>query len=81
MLEISCDDPAAALGAVKEAGLGETALFANKIHLNVTDEASGRKAVAGVLVAAGIGLEKVETVAPSLEDVFISVLSAEGGAP
>ena len=80
MLEISCDDPAAALGLIKDARLGETALFANKIHLNVSDEAAGRKAVADILVAANIGLENVETVAPSLEDVFISVLSEAGGA-
>jgi len=78
MLEISADNPPAALGALKAAGLGETAFFANKIHLRVDEEAAGREAAAAVLAGAGIELLSVQRIAPSLEDVFISVLSDEG---
>ena len=81
MLEINSDDPARALGALKAARIGETALFANRIHLNVSDEESGRERAASALSGAGIHLLSIDRVAPSLEDVFISVLSDEGEQP
>lgn len=77
MLELTCDDPAKALGKIRSADIGETALFANKIHLNVMDEASGKQEAAETLAQAGVRLIAAETVTPSLEDVFISVLSRE----
>ena len=79
MLEIACDNPAGALGVLKREALGDTALFASKIHLHVTDEDSGRRAVEQVLDSQGIRIHGIERVAPSLEDVFISVLSGEEG--
>jgi ABC-2 type transport system ATP-binding protein len=78
MLEISCDNPAGAIGLLKAAGIGETALFANKIHINVREESAGREHIARLLAERKIAVDGIEHVAPTLEDVFISVLSEEG---
>jgi ABC-2 type transport system ATP-binding protein len=78
MLEIDCSDPARAIGLLKAAKLGETALFANRIHLNVSDEHEGRQQVSSLLSQHGIRIKSIEQVSPSLEDVFISILSEEG---
>ena len=79
MLEIDCDNPAGALGLLKRQNLGETALFASKIHLHVPDEDSGRRQVEDLLARRDIRIHRIDRVAPSLEDVFISVLSGEEG--
>ena len=81
MLEINSDNPARALGVLKAAGIGETALFANRVHLNVREEESGRERAASVLSLEGIQIFAIDRVAPSLEDVFISVLSDEREQP
>ena len=75
ILEILCSNPHAALGVLKEAEIGEIAMFANSLHLNVSDEAVGRRRVRGVLNDAGITISGLERVPPSLEDVFLSVIN------
>jgi ABC-2 type transport system ATP-binding protein len=77
MLEVDCSDPATAIGLLKKARIGETVLFANKIHVNVRDEESGGCAIREILGGSDIRVRGVERVSPSLEDVFISVLSGE----
>lgn len=74
MFEIRCSDPAAAMGLLRTADLGETALFANTIHINIMD-VSDIGNIRTILAANSIAIESVEKVSPSLEDVFLNVLS------
>jgi len=46
----------------------------------VNDEAAARAALPGFLSARGLACERVTTVRPSLEDVFVSLVRREGGA-
>ena len=75
ILEIHCSDPHTALGALKAADIGEVAMFANTLHLNVANEAEGRRAISNSLESAGVAIENILQVPPSLEDVFLSVIS------
>lgn len=75
ILEIHCNDPHTALGALKDAEIGEVAMFANTLHLNVADEEAGRQQIRNSLENAGVSIISMESVPPSLEDVFLSVIS------
>lgn len=75
ILEILCNDPAGGIGALRRAGLGETALFANAIHLNVADLSTGTTRAKEILASEDIEVHSMENVSASLEDVFLSVLS------
>lgn len=81
VLEIACDNPAAAIGVLKDAGLGEPALFANSVHLAVDDEQNDRDTAHQALSAAGIAVSAIDVVVPTLEDVFLNVLGEEGARP
>lgn len=74
ILEVKSNDTAATMSALKKAGIGQAALFANAVHLNVVEAAEGKREATSVLKERGIGIDSIEVVTPSLEDVFISVL-------
>ena len=62
-------------------GVIEVGMFGRAVHVTVEDEERARAAIPQVLAEAGIAMEKIERITPSLEDVFISLVHAEGGAP
>jgi hypothetical protein len=55
-------------------------MFGRRVHVVVEDEAESRTQIASVLQAGGVGLESMERVDPSLEDVFVALIREEGGA-
>ena len=64
-----------------ELGTAAAGLFGDRVHV-VTDNAEAtERRVTEILARAGVELQGVRPVEPSLEDVFVSVLSAgpEGG--
>ena len=74
LLEIECDDAVRAVRALPDAGL-----FGRTVHLFVDDE----RAIDGVrarLARDGIGVQRVSTIAPSLEDAFVALVAETGGA-
>jgi ABC-2 type transport system ATP-binding protein len=81
ILEVRADDAPGAVGAL--AGVPDVldvAMFGRALHVTVTDEARGAESVRRALAAAGRGVDRIATVEPSLEDVFVSLVRAEGGA-
>lgn len=79
VLEIDCDGVEAALLALRGSNLfDEVALYGSLIHA-IGDDASGKiPRVREVLQSKKISINSVESIAPSLEDVFIARLrSAE----
>ncbi len=80
LVEIRCAEPRQVLAALV-AGLAPASagLFGAKIHLVLAGEASEvLRSVSGAITEMGVKAE-VEMVAPSLEDVFISMIMPAGG--
>jgi ABC-2 type transport system ATP-binding protein len=63
-------------------GIVQAGMFGRTVHLTVEDVAAARRAVPDILASHGIALDKPELlqIAPSLEDVFITLVRAAGGA-
>ena len=82
ILEVRLADAPRAAEAVAEAeGIVDAALFGRALHVTVTDIAAGREAVRDALARIGSSADEIVPVSPSLEDVFVSLVRAEGGAP
>lgn len=80
ILEIRTDDPRRAAAVLKEQS-PETSvgLFGDRLHL-VTDEPDvAEREARDTLIQAGLQVNDVRQIPPSLEDVFISVLGEEKG--
>lgn len=81
MVEVVCEDPAAALALLAaDKRVEEASLFGSKLHAALApgfgDEAgAGEELVREALGAGGIAATSVERIPPSLEDVFIRVIS------
>ncbi len=82
LLEVRADDSLKAIDTLK--GLPEVVevtLFGRALHVTVTEVDAGRTAVVTALSKQGRLVEDVREIVPSLEDVFIGLVQAAGGAP
>lgn len=61
-------------------GMVEAAMFGRDLHVTVEDATAGEAAVRRRLVEAGRRVTGIDPIEPSLEDVFVSLVRAEGGA-
>ncbi len=75
VLEIECDHPGRAIKLLREQGsFREVAMYGSLIHA-VSDEANERRSETRRLLAeSGVVVESMDVIAPSLEDVFISIV-------
>jgi len=82
LLEIESANGPALLGLLKGApAIRELGLFGRAVHAVVDDAAAAEAVIRAHSAAAGIPLAGIARIAPSLEDVFIARVHAEGGAP
>jgi ABC-2 type transport system ATP-binding protein len=82
LLEIRADNSAHAVEVLKTMpGVQEAAMYGRTVHATVADVATAPRDIAAALRAAGIGVQGVEEIAPTLEDVFVWQVRAAGGAP
>jgi ABC-2 type transport system ATP-binding protein len=82
LLELECSDLMGAYAALKpEPALASVALFGNALHLVAVDETLARDTVGRRLRAAGITAHRLDRIAPSLEDTFVSIVEGRGGTP
>ena len=80
VFEIECTDPVAAMAALKSSpAVRESALFATRLHVSLDREEEAPAVVAAVR-AAGIEVIRYARIVPSLEDVFIRLIDAQGQA-
>ena len=80
ILEVRTDRPVEAmrlLDAMPE--VEKTSLFGKAVHAVLRSRAVLPETVAGKLRAAGLAVESLDRVAPSLEDVFLDVIDRAGG--
>lgn len=75
ILEVECDRVIEAMDLLqKEAWALETSVFGTYLHVNVPDEAGGRRQIQRLLSDQGIAVHRIDRIAPSLEDVFIHLI-------
>jgi ABC-2 type transport system ATP-binding protein len=78
LLEIVVDRPVDALERLgREPAVREVTLFGTAVHASVTDAEATAPAVRAALEAAGIRVEQLGRITPSLEDVFVSLIEAK----
>jgi len=81
ILQVRTDDaPRAVEALVGAPDVLEAAMFGRVLHVTVQDADAGEASVRRILGAAGRTVQDVHTIEPSLEDVFVSLVRAEGGA-
>jgi ABC-2 type transport system ATP-binding protein len=68
-----------ALAAIPE--VIEAGMFGRAVHAILRDLESGEGAVRAALASRSIPFDSITRITPSLEDVFVSRIHAEGGAP
>ena len=61
-------------------GMIEAAMFGRAVHVVVEDMDRARATIPSTLKPHGITVLEMEKISPSLEDVFVSLVRAEGGA-
>jgi ABC-2 type transport system ATP-binding protein len=81
ILQVRTDDaPSAVEALMGAADVLEAGMFGRLLHVTVRDAGAGEAAVRRILGAAGRTVLDVHAIEPSLEDVFVSLVRAEGGA-
>jgi len=81
IIEVWTDNAALAVEALTGTpGVLDAAMFGRKLHVTVSEEAQGTEIIRHTLAASGREIERIASVEPSLEDVFVSLVRAEGGA-
>jgi ABC-2 type transport system ATP-binding protein len=81
ILEVRAGDTASALEALGAAPeVLAVGLFGRALHVAVSDRDAGAAAVRERLAARGAEVESVRVVQPTLEDVFVALVGAAGGA-
>ncbi len=82
ILEVTCERTVEAFEAVRAQPYAlDSSIFGTALHIMVAAEGEGSERIRQTLSALGIGVEKIEPIRPSLEDVFLHVLhDVPGGA-
>lgn len=82
ILEVRCSKtPTVAEKLIATEGILRAGMFGRTLHVTVNDIPSGKKLISESLAEAGIEIQDVREVIPSLEDVFIALVDEAGGAP
>lgn len=81
VLEVVCDRPETALGGIEKLpAVKEAALFGRALHVVASDGEEAMRQVRRRLSDDGFRVERIERIAPSLEDVFVSLIEARDRA-
>jgi ABC-2 type transport system ATP-binding protein len=81
VLEVHCERPQDAMGEIEKlAGIKEVALFGKDLHVVAEDGQAAGTAIRHLLEERGYGVRRAERIAPSLEDVFVSLIEARDRA-
>jgi ABC-2 type transport system ATP-binding protein len=84
LLELETRDPADAIGALAALdgapGVLRAGLFGRSLHVTVADREEALASLPRLLASRGIAVSGLREIPPSLEDVFISLVQAAGGA-
>ena len=77
LLLVQCEPLGPALDLIEHApGVLDAAVFGNGLHVVVTDAATASPFIRETLQGKGLHVDRVESIQPSLEDVFVSLTAA-----
>jgi ABC-2 type transport system ATP-binding protein len=75
VLELDCARPNEALGVLEGLpGIREVALFGRGLHVVTPDSSAAEQVIRKALTEAKLSLNRIESIPPSLEDVFVSLI-------
>jgi ABC-2 type transport system ATP-binding protein len=81
VLEVDCERPQEAMEQISGlTGIKEVALFGKSLHVVTKDGAATASLLRTVLPEKGYAAPRIEAIAPSLEDVFVSLIEARDRA-
>ena len=81
IVEVAVPDAAVAVQKLQGApGIVEAAMFGRRVHVTTTEHTNAEAFVRETLEARGIKPLDMSVVAPSLEDIFVSLVQRGGGA-
>ncbi len=75
VLEVQCERPQEAMEALEQLGsVREVALFGKGLHVVAMDGPAAERDIRNLLVKQAYPVHSIETIVPSLEDVFVSLI-------
>ena len=79
LLEVEADPVIAALDLLLgfKSTVREAALYGNLLHVTVPDAPEAETELSQRLAAGGVKVNRIERIAPTLEDVFVSLIEQE----
>ncbi len=78
ILEVACDNPVDAMDALQvQPWVVETSIFGSAFHVSTTGVENAEESIRDELSRKGISAERIRTISPSLEDVFIHLIGEE----
>ncbi|MGA2381810.1 MAG: ABC transporter ATP-binding protein [Gemmatimonadales bacterium] len=81
LLEIVTADGPGVAGALQgRPGVAEAAMFGRAVHVTVENAETAARELPAFLASRGLPVERIHTIEPSLEDVFVALVRREGGA-
>ena len=81
LVSIECEGIGAAIAVLKTApGVRDVAVFGNAIHAVVENAAAAKIALPPLLAAHGAGSATLERIDPTIEDIFVQMVSPGNGA-
>ena len=81
VLDVLCERPETAMGEIEQLpAVEEAALFGRGLHVVASDGEQAAADIGRLLGQQGIGVERIEQITPSLEDVFVSLIEARDRA-
>ena len=79
IFEVACDRPVDGMESLqKESWVVETSIFGSAFHVSTRGIEDPAERIREVLGSQGIAVQNLERIVPSLEDVFIHLISEEG---
>jgi ABC-2 type transport system ATP-binding protein len=81
LLEVTTrDGPAVAQALQGAPGVVEAAMFGRAVHVVVEDARAAAAGLPAYVAGRGLDIQRIDPIAPSLEDVFVALVRREGGA-
>ena len=81
ILEVRCERPRQAAEILRKEMSGETvSLFGERLHVGTKEPDRAAPAIGKALSGAGIPYSAIRPIEPALEDVFVALISSDGGS-
>jgi ABC-2 type transport system ATP-binding protein len=78
LLNLESSDPLETMRALeRQPGIGDIAVFGGGLHVSVADPAEAMARIRALLRERGIAIRLLESIPPSMEDVFVASIEAE----